>query len=259
MIYQSEKTTSVMRALSKFRAKGVTVYAEATRAITKTDTIQYADRNALIQAIQEPLIECKLEVTYSTEYHEGQEFAVVTITHTTSGQFIKSYQKLFNVEVEKKSTKYSEYLDYQGAVENIQKQKTYFFRTMTLDILMISVIEKGEELKAPQDLSKKVEAKAEPQEPTAQESDTQAEPTEPKAEPRDIRARAILELYIRTANHTNKTKAKKYAEIVGGREWKDGYVKHLEKVEKLEKVLVKKGLICDIKKPSKGGKDDNSK
>lgn len=249
-----------MRALSKFRAKGVAVYAEATRLITKTNTIQYADRTALIQAIQKPLIECKLEVSYTTEYHEGQEFAVVTVTHTTSGQFIKSYQKLFSVEVERKTTQYKEYMDYQSAIEDIQKQKTYYFRTMTLDILMISVIERGEEYKAPKNLEAKKEAKETKETQPVKEETHATVSQKVTTNKRQLDLRAILELYIRTANKANKANAKRYSDSIGGHKWREGHIQNVDKVLKLEMALVSKGLICDIKaKQLKGGRNGNSK
>ena len=135
----------LLKAKSDFRKKGVTLVADKQKD-GAGGSWKFAGEDNVIKIIQQPLIECGLEIISTMK----DDSVVVTLWHVGSGDSIESSIKLPNVTPRKDKNGNEMYLDAE--IER-GKQFGYWSRILTIRILGLSDIDPEDTNNRPSDMT----------------------------------------------------------------------------------------------------------
>lgn len=124
----------LLKAKSKFRKKGITLVADKVKS-GAGGSWKFAGEDNLIKTIQEPLIDCGLEIVSTMSDTNDVK---VTLWHIESGEHIESSIKLPPVSPRKDRNGNDMYLDAE--IER-GKQFGYWSRILTIRILGLSDVD----------------------------------------------------------------------------------------------------------------------
>lgn len=135
----------LLKAKSEFRKKGIVLIADK-RKEGMGGSWKFAGEDNLIKTIQQPLIDCGLEIVSTMQ----EDSVKVTLWHINSGEFIETFIKLPPVNPRKDKNGNEMYLDAE--IER-GKQFGYWSRILTIRILGLSDIDPEDMNNRPLDLS----------------------------------------------------------------------------------------------------------
>ena len=135
----------LLKAKSEFRKKGITLIADK-RKDGGGGSWKFAGEDNVIKTIQQPLIDCGLEVISTM----NEDSVKVTLWHVASGESIESSIKLPPVTPRKDKNGNEMYLDAE--IER-GKQFGYWSRILTIRILGLSDIDPEDMNNRPIDIS----------------------------------------------------------------------------------------------------------
>jgi len=135
----------LLKAKSDFRKKGVTLVADKQKD-GGGGSWKFAGEDNVIKTIQQPLIECGLEIISTMK----DDSVVVTLWHVGSGDSIESCIKLPTVAPRKDKNGNEMYLDAE--IER-GKQFGYWSRILTIRILGLSDIDPEDMNNRPSDMT----------------------------------------------------------------------------------------------------------
>ena len=135
----------LLKAKSEFRKKGIVLIADK-RKEGMGGSWKFAGEDNLIKTIQQPLIDCGLEIVSTMQ----EDSVKVTLWHIGSGESIETFIKLPPVTPRKDKNNNEMYLDAE--IER-GKQFGYWSRILTIRILGLSDIDPEDMNNRPLDLS----------------------------------------------------------------------------------------------------------
>lgn len=138
------KQENLIKAKLAFRKKGVTLFADKTKA-GGGGSWKFASEDNLVQTISPALYECGLEIFSEMEFLDGSQFASVTLAHE-SGESRTSRVLLREVTPKKDRNGNPLWLDAE--IER-GKQFGYWSRILTMRILGLSDVESPEFMNSP--------------------------------------------------------------------------------------------------------------
>ena len=142
---------NLLKAKSLFRGKGIKLTADKQKD-GGGGSWKFAGEDNLLKTIQEPLVQCGLEVISTMKFYEalGVDTIEVTLFHIESGESISSSISLPAVKPRKDKNGNEMYLDAE--IER-GKQFGYWSRILTIRILGLSDIDPEDVKNIPIDLS----------------------------------------------------------------------------------------------------------
>jgi len=143
--------TNLLKAKSKFRAKGIALVADKVKQ-GGGGTWKFASEDNLLKTIQQPLIECGLELTNQLKVVGDKRILCVALWHIESGEHIETCIELPPVEPKSDRNGNKMYLDAE--IEK-GKQFGYWSRMLAIRILGLSDIDPEDVQNVPEDLSEK--------------------------------------------------------------------------------------------------------
>jgi len=135
----------LLKAKSEFRKKGIVLIADKAKS-GNGGSWKFAGEDNLIKTIQEPLIECGLEILTLMD----EESVKVILCHNETGEMIESKIKLPQITPRKDRNGNDMYLDAE--IER-GKQFGYWSRILTIRILGLSDIDAEDINNRPVDMS----------------------------------------------------------------------------------------------------------
>ncbi len=144
--------TNLLKAKSEFRKKGVALMADKQKT-GAGGSWKFASEDNLIKTIQQPLIECGLELVTTLQYitELGIDTVEVALYHIESGEAIVSTASLPPVSPKNDRNGNPLYLDAE--IER-GKQFGYLSRTLSIRILGLSDIDPEDTRNVPEDMTK---------------------------------------------------------------------------------------------------------
>ncbi len=144
----------LLKAKSEFRKKGVILIADKQKS-GAGGSWKFAGEENLIKTIQEPLVECGLEIVATLNYlpELGVDCVKVALYHIESEQNISSITSLRPIVPRKDRNGNEMYLDAE--IEKA-KQFSYISRIMTIKILGLSDLDAEDTSNMPEDISDEV-------------------------------------------------------------------------------------------------------